>query len=1549
MKIFLKRALFLMCALTLVFGLVGCPKEAKSPSGGNGGGTTESVVQTVPNPELNLADGVTLFPANKATDAYADTDLMIKFDSTPVVADNAQVVIKCGDTVVDTINANSERLITGNNNGTIGEIGVGSNLIQVIDNVLLIKLHNAADAYGLLEDGTEYSVTVTGVTGKIGGADFDGSAEWKFTTKAAVTITDTEITVGHNGTEDFYSINGALNYVRENGNDGEKYTIKVAEGSYIERVFYNGVADILITGDVTAENARGKNTIIYWKNYEGLGGNTGARARSGFFLNGNANVDLRYITITNTADRTTDIKAGNAQAEAFSADISGNLTAYQCSFVSHQDTLYIGAKGNRSWFYDCYIEGDTDYIWGYGDVVLVENCDLRCVRDTYVDKQKSYIFASRTYDTQPTNKGFILKDSRVSIDKNVTAWYGRDSAGNGGSDTQALVMNTAFSGAGTLDSTLWSEFGFLVLDPAGDPAIAYKDYNNTWDGKAVDTTNRLANTWEVSERVINREYDGHFVIFNRGYDTEAKIYKSTENIWDVSEYYEEFGIEAEDKSLTNIYVEPVYVKNIVGGNTAQLTVTGGDADDTYTFESSDNSLATVDANGLVTTIAGANGTATITVTSSNGEKDIALIKVIPVDIPAESVAISLSEGDTLKYGLQTANITFTPEDTTDKTVTITSDNDKIKFVTTNGLVNSFTGLVSEVQFWLGGDITDATLTVSSDAYEAAVDGTTKVSTKADVAVWTPESAAVRVATDIQSGTIGLWDGLVIDSRADGNIITENGKMSMKGGGKMQIRNVTLYIPVKGASDIILSTTAEAKCTYSIGDSKEAGFTKSDDGKKLTYSYDGSKTGIVLGNEIKDLTFKKVSEGTQIDPNEKYLKVNVIKSSSDDYLTEIKVVKTGDFNIPAESIVIAPTTATVLIGETTALSATLTPSDTTDAIIWQTSDENVATVDDNGVVTGIAAGNATITAIAGQVGASCEVTVSAGAVAATGITLDKTEATLEKDTTLTLTATVTPSDSTDAITWTTSDENVATVANGVVTAVGVGEATITATAGEVNATCAVTVVAYANGTYTLSDSTISQGTALSDGTSSDGAVSWSGLYSNGNDYAYTTSSSKVTVQVAGSSIITLTGCYKGTNGKTLTVTDSSSNTVISGVYTSSEQILSFLYSGDATTLTIAWSGQAYITAIQVDDGTGVSDEITDVTISGTTTCTVGATINLSATVSCSYINTDTSVTWSSSDETIATVDDNGVVTSVAAGTAKITATSVFDSTKSGSIDIEVSAEPFDATNATVSIDLSSNDINIQSKKGTIPFTVKGSTDYDLTAYVDATTTSGKLAGDGTKHAQMNAGTVIKVPVSDGAVVSVTASSAGAQYALYTIAGTAASTTELTSTYTHSGDATWIDIISTGTAYPAAIEITGLNLENNFYGMDDYIWTQVSFASKSTDENKFGFEGNVGEFYGLVIDATSGKYKDNGSGWIQCNTGTIVYVPVIADATIVVSAYATEYPITGGESTALTDNGDKTYTYNFVYETDAVEVEGYDGKFAKLTMGTSGYWGDISLEY
>ncbi len=80
------------------------------------------------------------------------------------------------------------------------------------------------------------------------------------------------------------------------------------------------------------------------------------------------------------------------------------------------------------------------------------------------------------------------------------------------------------------------------------------------------------------------------------------------------------------------------------------------------------------------------------------------------------------------------------------------------------------------------------------------------------------------------------------------------------------------------------------------------------------------------------------------------------------------------------------------------------------------------------------------------------------VAVTGITLDKTEATVKVGETATLTATVAPENATDkTVTWTTSDEKVATVANGVVTAVAEGTATITATtANGLTAACTVTV-------------------------------------------------------------------------------------------------------------------------------------------------------------------------------------------------------------------------------------------------------------------------------------------------------------------------------------------------------------------------------------------------------------------------------------------------------------------------------------------------------------
>ena len=150
-------------------------------------------------------------------------------------------------------------------------------------------------------------------------------------------------------------------------------------------------------------------------------------------------------------------------------------------------------------------------------------------------------------------------------------------------------------------------------------------------------------------------------------------------------------------------------------------------------------------------------------------------------------------------------------------------------------------------------------------------------------------------------------------------------------------------------------------------------------------------------------------------------------------------------------------ASISIGENLNLTATIEPENAVDkTIVWSSSDENIATVAE-GVVTGVQVGNATITATtANGLTASCEVTVNP--VVASGVTLNVADITLLVGQTDKLTATVEPANTTDAtIIWASDNETVATVAtNGTVTAVSVGVATITATCGNVSASCKVTV-------------------------------------------------------------------------------------------------------------------------------------------------------------------------------------------------------------------------------------------------------------------------------------------------------------------------------------------------------------------------------------------------------------------------------------------------------------------------------------------------------------
>ncbi len=175
------------------------------------------------------------------------------------------------------------------------------------------------------------------------------------------------------------------------------------------------------------------------------------------------------------------------------------------------------------------------------------------------------------------------------------------------------------------------------------------------------------------------------------------------------------------------------------------------------------------------------------------------------------------------------------------------------------------------------------------------------------------------------------------------------------------------------------------------------------------------------------------------------------------------------DVAVESITLDKETAFVEVEGTVTLTATVKPDNATNpTVTWTSSDTTKATVV-GGVVTGVAVGEVTITAKAGDKEAKCKVTVNAKTIPVTGITLDPTSVSVNVEEEVTITATIAPENATvQTVTWTmTAAEGVeaSTIATmstrentAMIMGVGAGSVTITATAGDQSATCTVTVVA-----------------------------------------------------------------------------------------------------------------------------------------------------------------------------------------------------------------------------------------------------------------------------------------------------------------------------------------------------------------------------------------------------------------------------------------------------------------------------------------------------------
>lgn len=169
--------------------------------------------------------------------------------------------------------------------------------------------------------------------------------------------------------------------------------------------------------------------------------------------------------------------------------------------------------------------------------------------------------------------------------------------------------------------------------------------------------------------------------------------------------------------------------------------------------------------------------------------------------------------------------------------------------------------------------------------------------------------------------------------------------------------------------------------------------------------------------------------------------------------EDNFIRTADIEITVAQLSLPASKLSLKSGSSQTLKANVSPSGT--PVSWSSNNTNVATVDQTGKITAKANGTATITAKAGDISASCTVTVTTDV---SSVKMSKKTLSMDVGKKVTLKATVSPTTaSSTKASWKTSNKKIATVGNdGKVTAKKPGTATITATIGGKKATCKVTV-------------------------------------------------------------------------------------------------------------------------------------------------------------------------------------------------------------------------------------------------------------------------------------------------------------------------------------------------------------------------------------------------------------------------------------------------------------------------------------------------------------
>ena len=425
-----------------------------------------------------------LVPSRRAPHVCIDTPLYITFDREPRIGNSGSIrVYRTDETLADAIDLGDptsfRRYIGGAQSGGV-PYPFNYHPIIITGNTAAIYLHQSLDY------AQTYHVTIDpGVFTDTDGYEFPGIHDprrWRFSTKhSGPPVRTTRLTVAADGTGDFCTVQGAIDFVPVNNT--ERVVVTVRPGTYTEIVYVRSSKPF-----ITVYGEERERTVVQYANNNNFNGAVSGNFRTMFGVDA-ADFTLANITLYNTTPQ------GGSQAESFRGN-NQRIFLNHVHLKSFQDTLLLQRLGFVT---DSFIEGDVDFMWGIG-TVFFQNCELKALNPGYYTQiRNDQTHYGNVYLNCLLSRAPDLADNTLylgRIDPNVFPY------------SQVVYINSA------MDAHV-RPVGWLLNNATCDqaPNIQFWEYHSTkLNREPIDVSNRLSCSRQLLDDEAAEWSDPAFVL-----------------------------------------------------------------------------------------------------------------------------------------------------------------------------------------------------------------------------------------------------------------------------------------------------------------------------------------------------------------------------------------------------------------------------------------------------------------------------------------------------------------------------------------------------------------------------------------------------------------------------------------------------------------------------------------------------------------------------------------------------------------------------------------------------------------------------------------------------------------------------------------------------------------------------------------------------------------------------------------------------------------------------------------------------------------------------